>query len=67
VWRRVAAEQTRMERERAGNVEDALERVRRLHREVQYPRHDYGCCIECTNEDPEPYPCKTVRALEGNL
>jgi hypothetical protein len=36
-----------------------IKRVRALHRE------DYGSCAECTHESGVPYPCPTIRALDG--
>lgn len=42
-----------------GSAEAALARVRALHRE------EYGCCEHCTRADIVPYPCPTIRALDG--
>jgi len=36
-----------------------IKRVRALHRE------DYGGCAECTHESSVPFPCVTIRALNG--
>jgi hypothetical protein len=36
-----------------------IKRVRALHRE------DYGGCAECTHESSVPFPCATIRALNG--
>lgn len=36
-----------------------IKRVRELHRD------DYGSCAECTHEYGVPYPCPTIRALNG--
>ncbi|MER5750657.1 hypothetical protein [Streptomyces sp. NPDC002088] len=37
----------------------AIDRLRALHRE------EYGSCAECTHEYGVPYPCPTIRALDG--
>jgi hypothetical protein len=37
----------------------AVSRVRALHRE------EFGCCSHCTRADAVPYPCPTIRALNG--
>lgn len=39
----------------------AIERVRALHRD----EYGDGSCAECTHESSVPYPCATVRALNG--
>lgn len=36
-----------------------VHRVRDLHRE------EYGSCAECTHESGVPFPCPTIRALDG--
>lgn len=38
-----------------------IKRVRALHRD------EYGCgsCAECTHEFGVPFPCPTIRALDG--
>jgi hypothetical protein len=38
-----------------------IKRVRALHRD------EYGCgsCAECTHESSVPFPCPTIRALDG--
>ncbi|MFD5814382.1 hypothetical protein [Streptomyces sp. NPDC127038] len=36
-----------------------IKRVRALHRD------EYGTCAECTHESGVPYPCPTIRALDG--
>jgi hypothetical protein len=36
-----------------------IKRARALHRE------DYGSCAECTHESGVPYPCPTIRTLDG--
>ncbi|MFR9794283.1 hypothetical protein ACL07V_37615 [Streptomyces sp. MB22_4] len=38
---------------------DTIARIRALHRE------DYGSCAECTHEFGVPWPCPTIRALDG--
>lgn len=43
-----------------GSAEAAITRVRQLHRE------EYGCCEHCTRADSVPYPCPTIRALDGD-
>ncbi|MEU1272961.1 hypothetical protein [Streptomyces sp. NPDC005799] len=40
-------------------AEQAIARVQALHKE------EYGCCAECTSVHAVPYPCPTIRALEG--
>lgn len=40
-------------------LQAALERVRQLHRE------EYGCCVACMHEASVPWPCDTIRALDG--
>lgn len=47
-------------RESCRSAEAALDRVRALHRE------EYGCCVACMNEASVPWPCDTIRALNGN-
>ena len=42
----------------ARQAEDAIERVRVLHRD------DHGLCSECTDALGVPWPCATVRALK---
>jgi uncharacterized protein with gpF-like domain len=37
----------------------AIARVRALHHE------EYGSCAECTHEFSVPFPCPTVRAIDG--
>jgi hypothetical protein len=39
----------------------AVERVRALHRD----KFGDGSCAECTHEFGVPYPCPTIRALDG--
>lgn len=41
------------------SAEAAVARVRTLHRE------EYGCCTECTSVHAVPYPCPTIRAING--
>lgn len=41
------------------SAEAAIARVRALHKE------EYGCCAECTSVHAVPYPCPTIRALNG--
>lgn len=36
-----------------------VHRIRDLHRE------EYGSCAECTHESGVPFPCPTIRALDG--
>jgi hypothetical protein len=36
-----------------------VRRIRELHRE------DYGSCAECTHESGVPFPCPTIRTLNG--
>lgn len=43
-----------------GSAEAAIARVRALHKE------EYGCCAECTSVHAVPYPCPTIRALDGD-
>lgn len=40
-------------------AETAIDRVRALHRE------EHGSCAECTHEFSVPFPCPTIRALDG--
>jgi hypothetical protein len=41
-------------------VETAITRVRALH------RNEYGLCDECTGSHGVPWPCPTIRALDGD-
>lgn len=41
------------------SAEAAIARVRALHKE------EYGSCAECTRVHAVPYPCPTIRALNG--
>jgi hypothetical protein len=36
-----------------------IKRVRALH------RSEYESCTECSHEYSEPFPCPTIRALDG--
>jgi hypothetical protein len=36
-----------------------VRRIRALHRD------EYGSCSECTHEFGVPYPCPTIRTLDG--
>ena len=42
-----------------GNAEAAVARARALH------VNEYGSCSHCTRADSIPYPCPTIRALDG--
>ncbi|GGW15720.1 hypothetical protein GCM10018980_52060 [Streptomyces capoamus] len=44
----------------SADLQAAIARVRALHRE------EYGSCAHCTREDGVPYPCPTIRALNGD-
>ncbi|MFI5687918.1 hypothetical protein [Streptomyces sp. NPDC051636] len=41
-------------------ADTAIARVRALHRE------ECGSCAHCTRADSVPYPCPTIRALDGD-
>ena len=45
----------------------ALERVRELHKQVPGPYDDYVCdhCTDLYGDDAIPYPCPTIKAIEG--
>jgi hypothetical protein len=42
-------------------AETAIDRVRQLH------RNEYESCAECTRVYSEPWPCPTIRALDGTV
>lgn len=54
--------------ERADRAEDAIARVRALHERYRSAlTDDFDCCSECnrTANDLVPFPCATLRALDG--
>lgn len=61
-WQAIAKQRER-ELKKVGearhNAEQAIARVRALHRE------EYGSCEHCTRADSVPYPCPTILALNG--
>jgi hypothetical protein len=62
-WHAIAKQRERELKKVGGarhRAEQALARVRELHRE------EYGSCEHCTRADSVPYPCPTIRALDGD-
>jgi hypothetical protein len=46
---------------------DAINRVKELHKQVPGPYDDYICdhCTDLYGDDAIPYPCPTIKAIEG--
>lgn len=58
-WKKLLERRTGTLRRRAERAEAAIERVKQLH------RMEHGECVECMGESSAPWPCATIRALEG--
>lgn len=61
---RVSERQASDEREHASNITNGIARVRALH----IPAGKPAVCVHCTTAggNQHPYPCPTIRALEGD-
>ncbi|KUJ65415.1 hypothetical protein [Streptosporangium amethystogenes] len=58
------ADQWLEQRQRAEQAEAAIARVRALHSRWEYDQNDCSVCVDCYGA-PVPYPCPTLRALDG--
>lgn len=55
-------------KQEARKAQAAIERVRAVHESEQYIDDAWPHCLECTkdNADVVPWPCPTLRALDGS-